>query len=230
METTRRERNRENTLQEIKSTAWEQIANEGVSALSLRAIARAMGMTAPGLYRYFANRDELVSALIIDAFDSFGRFLEEARDALPAGDHLGRFRAICMAYFEWAKRYPNRYTILFGTPVPGYTMTEAVFPSARRSFLVLQGVIGEAFEDGKIRQQADPVHLDENLLARYALLNQYGMPYTPLVTHLAMMTWSHVHGITSLYLYGYLHGFLGEQIDAFAAQEIDQLAGQLGLE
>jgi len=101
MTQTRRERIRTATIDEIKSTAWKQATEQGAAALSLRAIAREMGMTAPGLYRYYPDRDALVTALLMDAFDSFSAALETARDNCAADNHIGRFRAICKAYFEW---------------------------------------------------------------------------------------------------------------------------------
>lgn len=238
MTQTRRERMRAATLEEIKATAWKQIAEQGVPALSLRAIAREMGMTAPGLYRYFESRDDLVTTLIAEAFDSFAESLEAARDALPAGDHLGRFQAVCRAYFAWARHNPAHYTLIFGAPVPGYEMGAAAQPAARRGFLVLQGLVGEAHAAGRLRPRLTrgDVEIDlesalaasPGLLAQYQALQQYGMPYTPLVTHLALLTWSQVHGLTSLYLYGYLPGFLGEQVEGFVERAVEGLAALLG--
>jgi AcrR family transcriptional regulator len=228
MNPTRRERVREATFEEIKSVAWKQIAEQGVPALSLRAIARDMGMTAPGLYRYFPSRDDLVTALIIEAFDSFSQTLESARDALPADDHAGRYRAVCEAYFGWAVATPARYTLIFGSPVPGYQMGEAAYPSAQRSFLVLQAVIGEALVVGKIRPSAGVRPHSKELLARYATLQEFGMPYDSTATHLALTTWSTLHGITALYLYGYLGMFLAGQVEGFVRQEIVQLMLLLG--
>ena len=230
MNQTRRERIRETTFEEIKSVAWKQIAEEGVPALSLRAIAREMGMTAPGLYRYYPSRDDLVTALIIEAFNSFSQHLETARDARPTDDHSGRYRAVCEAYFRWAVAFPSLYTLIFGSPVPGYQMGEAAYPSAQRGFLVLQAVIGEALAAGKIHTPADVRPLSQELLARYMTLQKLGMPYDPIATHLALATWSTLHGITSLYLYGYVGRFLAEQVEGFVLQEIEQLVTLLGLE
>jgi AcrR family transcriptional regulator len=229
MSPTRRERLREATLAEIKATAWQQIAAQGAPALSLRAIARQIGMTAPGLYRYFPSRDDLVTALIIDAFDLFAQSLEAARDALPAADHAGRCRAVCLAYFQWAVAYPERYTLIFGAPVPGYQMQAAAYPAAQRGFLALQTVIGEAFLAGQINPDSALRHLQPALLARYETLSTFGMPYPPQVTHLALKTWSEMHGVTSLYLSGYLSGFLAEQVQTFVRQTVDGLVELLGL-
>ncbi|MFZ5881582.1 MAG: TetR/AcrR family transcriptional regulator [Chloroflexota bacterium] len=229
MTQTRRERNRLSTIDEIKSTAWRQVGELGAASLSLRAIAREMGMTAPGLYRYYADRDALVTALLIDAFDSFSAALESARDACPADDHAGRFLAIGRAYFQWGAANPQKYLFLFGTPIPGYQFSGEVGPSAQRSFLVLQGVLGEAAAAGKLSGADSALGLPTSLQSQYEMLGQYGMPYTPEVTHLALIVWAVIHGITSLHLYNYLDGFLGGQLPSFVDHELETLAQRLGL-
>ena len=109
-----------NLQEAIKETAWKQIAEFGAPALSLRAIARELKISAPAIYNYFPDRDALVTALVIDAFTSFGDSQITARDSLPEEDLIGRFRAIGVAYRNWAHTYPQRYQLLFGTPIPGY--------------------------------------------------------------------------------------------------------------
>lgn len=230
MSSIRRERMREATFEEIKSTAWGQIAGQGVVSLSLRAIAREMGITAPGLYRYYQSRDDLVTALIIDAFNSFSDALDIAKDACKPDDHVARFRAICRAYFQWAMANPQKYALLFGTPVPGYVLGEQAGPAAQRGFLILQGVIGEAYVAGKIKDEAASIRMPAALKAQYAALKKYGMPYVPVVTHLALSAWSMIHGMTSLYLYGYLKRFLADQSESFANLEIEKMIRALGFE
>jgi len=229
MTTTRRERIREATLEEIKATAWKQIAGQGVASLSLRAIAREMGMTVTGLYHYYASRDDLVTALIIEAFNSFSAALEKARDARSSGDHAGRFRAICRAYFDWAVAYSGKYALLFGTPIPGYVFHQEAGPAAQRAFLILQGVIGEAQSARKIPTEPTAPRRPVALKTQYETLKKMGMPYTADVTHLALSVWSMIHGMTSLHLYNYLSGFLGENVGAFVDFEIEKLARSLGL-
>src|SRR5258706_15734760 len=120
-----------NLQEAIKDTAWKQIAEFGAPSLSLRAIARALKITAPAIYNYFPDRDALVTALIIDAYLSFGDSQIEARDTVPMEDVAGRMRAVGMAYRNWAHAHPQRYQLIFGTPIPGYegSLTE-VLPSA----------------------------------------------------------------------------------------------------
>ena len=102
-----------NLQEAIKNTAWKQITEYGAPALSLRAIARELKITAPAIYNYFPDRDALVTALIIDAFISFGDWQLEARDSFPANDLDGRMKAIGLAYRDWAHAYPQRYQLIF---------------------------------------------------------------------------------------------------------------------
>jgi len=227
---TRRERTREATREEILVTAWRQIGGVGAVGLSLRGIAREMGMTAPGLYRYYQDRDALVTALLMDAFHSFTAGLEAGRDSGAEGDHAGRFRGMCKAYFAWAAQNPQRYTLLFGTPIQGYMLAAEVGPAAQQSFLVLEGVIGRAAEAGKLTGPACGRRLPASLEGQYAMLQQYGMPYGGQVTQLALSVWATIHGMTSLYLYQYLNGFLQQYVEAFIDFEIDKLASMIGLE
>lgn len=230
MTQTRRERQREATREEILTTAWRQIANEGVASLSLRAIAREMGMTAPGLYRYFPSRDDLVTVLIVDAFNSFSMALESSRDACRPDDHVARFRVVCKAYFQWAVSNAQKYALIFGAPIPGYQFDQRAGPAAQRGFLVLQTVIGEAYAAGKITRDAVTVHLPAALKSQYEVLKKYGMPYVPVVTHIALSTWSTIHGMASLYLYGYFSGFLADQSESFVNLEIEKIIRTIGFE
>jgi AcrR family transcriptional regulator len=230
MAQTRREKLREATREEIISTAWKQIGEVGAVGLSLRAIAREMGVTAPALYRYYKDRDALVTALLVDAFTSFTASLETGRDTCEAGDHVGRFRALCKSYFQWAAQNPQRYTLLFGTPIQGYMFAKELGPVAQKSFLVLQGVIGEAHLAGKINGELAVLRLPTTLKSSYDTLKKFGMPYTGAVTQLALSAWSMIHGMTSLYLYNYLSGFLQGNIEAFIDFEVEKLIKTLGLE
>jgi len=229
MTQTRRERLRLQTIDEIKTAAWQQIAKEGAVALSLRAVAREVGITAPGLYRYYPSRDALVTALMIEAFNSFSEALETSRDACKPDDHISRFREVCKAYFQWAVSSPQKYALIFYTPVPGYTLDKESGPAAQRGFLVLQNVIGEAYMAEKITGDAASMRMPAALKSQYEVLKKIGMPYVPIVTHLALSTWSTIHGMASLYLYGYFSGFLADQSESFVDLEIEKMIRTLGI-
>lgn len=227
----RPKRSEQQDLQEaIRMTAWKQIGETGAAALSLRAIARELGITAPAIYNYFPSRDELISALVMEAFGSFGDALETARDACAPDDHAGRFRAISVAYRRWATTYPQRYTLIFGTPLHGYEMGEAVGEVSMRSFMALVSVIGEAYQAGRINPPAAYAELPPGLEVRCRLLNEMGIAYEPVVIQLALAAWSRVHGMASLELYGLLPEFIGDQVEEFYQHEIEASMKVLGLE
>ena len=160
----------------------------------------------------------------------FSAAMESARDACAADDHAGRFRAISRAYFEWGEANPQKYIFLFGTPIPGYRFGQEVAPSAQRSFFVLQGVVGDAYRAGKISGDASSLKLPTPLKGQYEAMRKLGMPYAGVVTHLALSVWGTMHGMTSLFLYGYFGGFLGEQVGRFVDVEIETMIRVLGLE
>ena len=229
MAQTRKEKKREATRAEIIAAAWKQVGEYGAAALSLRAIAGKMGLTAPALYRYYKDRNALVSALLIDAFNFLADALEARRDSCAVDDYSGRIRSVGKAYFHWGCENPQKYALLFGTPIPGYEFAEEVGPAAQRSFLILQGVIGAAYAAGKITGEAVAFRLPASLKLQYEVLKKYGLPYPPIVTQLSLSAWASIHGMTSLYLYGYMSGFLGDQVDAFVDLEAERLIHNFGL-
>lgn len=115
----RRERVRAATIEEIKSTAMRLLRDHGTD-LRFADIARVMGMTAPALYRYYADRDELLSALMVDGFQEMSDTLGAALDSVDPDDLAGRIRAAAVAYRDFAKADPTRFSLLFGLPNPGF--------------------------------------------------------------------------------------------------------------
>ena len=213
-------------LQEaIKNTAWKQIAEFGAPALSLRAIARELGITAPAIYSYFPSRDELVTALIIDAYTSFGDSQIEARDALPAADLMGRMTAIGIAYRAWALAYPQRYQLIFGTPIPGYVApVERVLPSGARSLSPLASVVEALRVAGKLRADNFPQVKDE-YKAAFDVWKMYGGNVDALSLAVAVLIWARVHGLVSLEISGNLPPF-GVSGDALYLYELAALEKQ----
>src|SRR4030095_17139404 len=140
----RRERVRQATVEEIKAVARAQMAAEGTAGVSLRAIAREMGMTAPALYRYFGSRDDLVTALVTDAYDALADAMEAAVAAVPAGRHADRVRAAFGAFRAWGIEHPTEFALIFGSPIPGYVAPEATRPAGRRSPDLLGRVLAPA--------------------------------------------------------------------------------------
>lgn len=150
----RRERVRAATVQEIKDVARRQLVGDGPSAVSLRAIAREMGMTAPALYRYFPSFDHLVQSLVTDLSTELCAAVEHARDLASPDDAGARLLAVCRAFRAWSVGHPAEFGLIFGAPTPGYgTPAYGAGPSglapqqANRSAVDRTGV-GERSTDG----------------------------------------------------------------------------------
>lgn len=151
MTLTRREVRREETEAQIKEVARQQMAEVGAAALSLRSIARDMGLTAPALYRYFPNRDALVTALIVEAYHSLATAMRAAEAAQLQPDFSARFQQLALAFREWAVQHRQDFALIYGTPIPGYVAPreQTVAPAAQ----VLQAigtVLIEAWQTGRL--------------------------------------------------------------------------------
>lgn len=230
MTTNRRKKIHTSIREEIKTIAWKQIAEQGASALSLRAIAREMELTAPALYRYFPDRDALVTALIVDAFTSLGDVLLAAQETEPLPCHAERLFAVGMAYRTWAVTYPQRYQLIFGTPIPGYEApAEITTPAAARALSVLISVLEDAIRGGKLQ------FLQENLLEGdlqaqiEAWRQQVGSTAHPYAHYLALVIWSRVHGLVSLEI-GQQYPPTMTNLEELYRQEICRLVRQVGIE
>lgn len=213
-----------NLQEAIKETAWKQIAEYGAPALSLRAIARELKITAPAIYNYFPDRDALVTALIIDAYTSFGDSQIEARDAVPATNLKGRMNAIGIAYRTWAHTYPQRYQLIFGTPIPGYEApTMEVLPSAARSLSALVSVVEQIRVSGKLNIKSFPQVKDEYKVG-FEMWKKFGGDVDMLSMSVAMVIWARVHGIVSLEIANNLppFGTSGDELYLFEMDSINR--------
>jgi AcrR family transcriptional regulator len=192
-----------NLQEAIKEVAWKQIGESGASSLSLRSIARELKISAPAIYNYFADRDALVTALIVDAFCSFGDYQLQAMAGFPEpGDSVRRLWAIGVAYREWALAYPQRYVLIFGNPIPGYTFPqEQALPVMERSRSALTGIIGEIYAAGMLKVPESLHSLPGSDRVPAYMVNCNGSEES-LVPLIAMLIWSRVHGLVSLELGG----------------------------
>jgi len=214
-----------NLQKAIKETAWKQIAESGAASLSLRAIARELKITAPAIYNYFPDRDALVTALIIDAYTSFGDSQLAARDAIAETDLKGRLKAIGIAYRTWAHTHPQRYQLIFGTPVPGYEAPlMEVLPSGARSLRALVSVIEQLRTSGKLNVTSF-VEVKEEYKVGFDTWKTYGGDVDILSLSIAMLIWARVHGIVSLEIAGNLPPF-GANGDDLYLYEMDSIENQ----
>jgi len=185
-------------LQEaIKETAWRQIAETGAAALSLRSIARELGITAPAIYNYFADRDALVTALIVDAYTSLGESQIEAIAVLPEADLKARFKALGLAYREWAITHPQRYQLIFGTPIPNYVAPDDItFPAAANAIVPLANTVQALCSSGQLHAE----HLAPMTPALQSMLEAWQkiQPADIEVLYMTVVIWSRVHGLVML--------------------------------
>jgi AcrR family transcriptional regulator len=140
---TARERARASLTADIKEAARSQLTAVGADALSLRAVARELGLVSSALYRYFPSKDDLLTALIIDAYDAVGEVAETAVHAAGPRPPRARWLAACRAIRAWALAHPHEYALIYGSPVPGYRAPEATIGPASRVPLALISVLGE---------------------------------------------------------------------------------------
>jgi AcrR family transcriptional regulator len=200
----------------IVTAAWVQIAREGAAALSLRAIARSLKIAAPSIYNYFPDRDNLVTSLIVEAFNSMADFLQNAIISIPETNHAERLRGLGMAYHQWAVTYPERYQLVFGTPIAGYTApTEITIPAAGRSLAILVEVLKSAHSAGKLRLRI-PVPATSGLAS---MLNEWQRMRAPdvdrEVLYMALSIWVHFHGMISLEIGNLFPPFIHEPIEVY---------------
>lgn len=214
-----------NLREAIKETAWKQIAETGAATLSLRAIARELNITAPAIYNYFPDRDALVTALIIDAYTSFGDSQLAARDAIPEKKYIERLNAIGMSYRQWAITHPQRYQLIFGTPIPGYQAPlMEVLPSAARSLSALVSVVDQLRVANKLQSAGYPT-VQPGYQQQFEVWTSFAGDYDILSLAMSMLIWSRVHGLVSLEISNNLPPF-GVNGDSLYMYEMNSIIKQ----
>ncbi|WP_030609182.1 TetR/AcrR family transcriptional regulator [Streptomyces achromogenes] len=193
---TPRERYRAQLRAEIKERAWEQIAAAGAPGLSLNAIAKQMGMSGPALYRYFANRDELITELIRDAYRGLA---DTIRTAAASGADLAGLGHTLRA---WALDDPQRYFLIYGTPVPGYHAPDDITAIASE---IMHALLDAAQPTAASTPPAAEVARLESHLAEH---RQWAgdHPASPTALRRALHFWTRLHGALSLELAGHFTG------------------------
>jgi AcrR family transcriptional regulator len=223
-----RERLRSEMTAEIKQAARDRLAVEGPD-LSLRAVARDVGMVSSAIYRYFPSRDDLLTALIVDGYTALADRVEAAESAVPRTDLAGRFAAVAHAVRDWAKAHPAEYALLYGTPVPGYVAPqETVVPVARMG-VVLIDILRDGFSAGELVVSPDdrmPQRLREDLADMLAGVDRSGVPAELLSR--GLLAWSSVFGLISFELFGHLVGAVSDH-DLNFEYQIRALNREVGL-
>lgn len=225
---TRRARLRADLERDIRATALAHLRTHGADGLSLRAIARDLGMSAPGLYRYFASRDDLLTALIADSYDDLadhllvatgagpdelsdnGRPAPSVEERVTAGaPPMVRLATVARAYRAWARRRPNEFGLIYGQPIPGYAAPEqgVTVTANRRVAEALLRPLVDAWRAGQLRVPGSfadmpPVEGVDRLRRDVAEIT--GVEVDAALPPYLLSMWSRLHGIVSLEVFGQL--------------------------
>jgi AcrR family transcriptional regulator len=226
---TARDRVRDEVTREILAVAGTHLAQEGAAALSLRSIARDLGMAPSALYRYFDGRDALLSALIVAAYTSLADEVELAADVAQAGTGTvgAQWSAAPLAMRSWALARPHEWGLIFGSPVPGYRAPEeTIVPYTRLAAALLRPVV-VAHRSGRLT--AEPDDASAAMAAAVAPVRDALMPDTPTAIVLrALGAWSTIIGVISLELFGHWRQAVLDPA-LFFTETVRALGDQIGL-
>jgi AcrR family transcriptional regulator len=234
-EGTPRARARAAALEEIKRAARTQMAERGAAALSVRHVAREVGMCSSGVYRYFGSRDELLTALILDAYNDLGTEVETAESVVDRADLFERWWSAASAIRRWARAHPQEYGLVFGSPVPGYVAPQdTVVPAARVPF-VLAAILRDAHEVHLLADElTEAPQSDEPLRGIDPCFMTAGMPLEGLpeaVVAAGIRAWIELFGLISFELFGHLTGSVldGDRFFRIACERMARELGMLGI-
>lgn len=203
---TRRARQRQETVTEIKGLARAQLAGGGAGAVNLRAIARQMGTTSSALFRYFPSYNDLISALLADAYAALAGALAAAVAARPPGDHAGRWAALCHAYRHWSLDNPAEFALTHGTPVPGYQAPiEVTGPAAARTITTALGIYADAVAAGAADPARSPVPASLQTGPLWdAIVHDQAPARQPQLAGIILTAWASIIGYLTAEIFGSL--------------------------
>jgi len=221
---TARERVRAEITRDITDIARARLAAEGAAAVSLRAVARDMGMVSSAVYRYFGSRDELLAVLIIDGYNAIGEAVEDADARCRRGDYPGRWLAACRAARGWALAHAHEYALIYGSPVPGYRAPADTIAPAARSAAVFGRLISDAWEAGQLTPPPGGRTGPGSLAGDAARLRDSVLPGVPDDVAIGALTaWAGVFGVISFELSGKFTNVVTD-----TAAYFDRAAGDFG--
>ncbi|WP_174189806.1 TetR/AcrR family transcriptional regulator [Nocardia barduliensis] len=219
-----RARVRSEMIEEIKATARKRLAVDGAN-LSLRGVARDMGIVASALYRYFPSRDDLLTALILEAYQALAAEVEAADAKQPAADLRGRWMAVCSSVRDWALAHPAEYGLLYGSPVPGYSAPEdTVAPAAAvvfRLVAIAHAGAGQLTPPPLSSPLPASVHADLHRLIEQPspdlrrLIGQPSSDFSEDVLARVFVAWTQLFGLVNFELFGRLNGTIDARAEYF---------------
>lgn len=220
-----RARARAELTREIIESGREQLATVGPQALSLRAIARDLGMASSAVYRYVRNRDELLTALLLDAYGAMGTHAETAYDtAHRAGsDHRSTWIAVWDSVRAWSLDHHHEFALLYGTPVPDYAAPPETVDAASRTPMVLARILTDAAQRGRLAT----IHTAPTAVA--SNIRQLVGPQIPAGNLAALLNaWTLMIGTVTFELFGQYNGVISDN-DTYYRHTAMKAADDVGL-
>ncbi|MEV1069958.1 TetR/AcrR family transcriptional regulator [Streptomyces sp. NPDC050263] len=209
----------------IKEEAGRQLASEGAAKLSLRAVARELGMASSALYRYFPSRDDLLTALIIDAYDSLGESAETAHAAVADAAPVDRWVAVGEAVRGWALAHPHEYALIYGSPVPGYRAPATTVRAAARVGLLLIDIVRDAHQAHALEV---PLLTDELVPEAVRMASDLAPDLPPGAVAALIAAWAQLYGLVGFELFGQFNRLV-EDREPFFRHAVTRLAHEAGL-
>ncbi|QKV91756.1 WHG domain-containing protein [Streptomyces sp. NA02950] len=208
----RRERLRIATIREIKDVARTLLVQEGPENVTIRAIAREMGMTAPAVYRYFSSRDALILQLRVDIFEEMARFMRGVLGKLPEEEPGRRLISGARALRIWAIKHPHEFGLILGPWAPGLGREET--KPERHMGLVLGSVFSDLVSDlWRLRGFPAPEgeELDAGLARQLTTLSEdQDVDMPPGAIAVMLRCWVRLYGVISLEALGHMSFALAE--------------------
>lgn len=203
---------RDHLTRAILASARAQLGTVGPAALSVRAVARDVGLASSAVYRYFASRDDLLTALLVACFDEHGEAVEAAANAVDPADLSGRWSAVAHAFRGWALEHPWDYALLYGSPVPGYEAPPQTVGPATRVTRVLMGLLVDAAAAGvPLARPDEPAPGPAFHAAMTGLRGFAGADLPDDVVLAGLAAWSGLVGGVTLELFGHLDNAVGDR-------------------
>jgi len=222
-----RERFREQVREQILDSAEAQISQLGAAGLSLRAIARENGMAPSAIHRYFTNRDDVVTALMVREFGALGDAIDAAETAVaPRTDYSARIRAVFLAQREWALSKPHSWFLLFGSLVPDYTEPHEVCDAGNRFVFTMVRIVADMAAAGLTGAQP-PTAVDVPAQALVHVADLDAVPNWQVATGFAAYSW--MCGAITAELRGMYADFVADNKAIYDAG-IDHWLAAFGLE
>lgn len=203
-----RARARDELMTALKEAARARLASDGAAGLSLRAVARDLGVVSSAVYRYVESRDALLTLLILDAYDAMGDVAERADAAAAARRGAtpgGRWLAVCRAVREWAVHHPQEFALVYGSPVPGYAAPPATIAPASRIFTVMAGVVRDAHAAGALSPPATPLPGPRLVTSDVKAVAAMELPRGSDLIERSLLLAITLVGALSFELFGHLH-------------------------